>query len=195
MTWPWIACVTTLALLTAVQGLALIGIITRTTPLLTHLEALLSRPVEPRPHPGTALPHLDLHDSDGRTVPTATLGGQTRVLLLANAYCPSCLTLLTRLAQEQGPAPDLPVTLVTAADSLGELRALDLPHWLDILCENDTALSDALQIDSTPLALLLGPDQRVRSTAVPHTPAELRTLATRPAMPGARGGDQHAAIG
>lgn len=174
MTWPWIAVISALGVLSAAQALALTGVI---TPLLAHLEELMSQPAALHPLPGTPLSDVTLLQPSGGQAQSRGPAVGARVLLFAGAFCPSCVRLLTDLKGHSAP-PALPVILNTSPESLELLDAGSMPAWLTIQLEENDALSDALRVNKTPLAAVVSADHRVRVTETPTTAQQLLDLAT-----------------
>lgn len=173
MSWPWMIVFLVLVVVVVTQGFLMMGLLTRIEPMLMHMQALLDPRTMLRPTSGTRLPDAELRDGDGAPVHSSQWLGRPRLLLFATASCSPCTALLDDLRTLAIPEPAIPVTLVTDEESARVLRDGTLPDWLVILHEREDELSEGLEVDRTPLAVLVDQHNRVRHTAVPNSVTDL----------------------
>jgi thiol-disulfide isomerase/thioredoxin len=116
------------------------------------------------------LPEVSLLDSDGVAVSPATLGGPLFLLVVAPG-CQPCDALLAATSQllERVASQGVKVLLVLrSADdrAIGELRrAHGLSPKLTVLRDIDGITSDSWDIQTTPTAVLVDAEMRVKSVS------------------------------
>jgi hypothetical protein len=171
MSGPWIAAIVAqwvvIVLLAAVQ----IGTLRRVLPIIESAAVGLAR--APVVLAGTALPEFEATLLDGTIVTAGQLVGRPFVLLFVSQGCRPCERLLRQLADGAFVAGDVPVHLVVDRD---RREGLPVPNGVTPLLEREDAVSRALQVDVTPLAVSVDGGGVVIESMVPGGPGDLERL-------------------
>ena len=130
------------------------------------VEALVAGVVDAPGLPvGAPLPALELASLDGGRVALADLRGRDTLLLSWNPDCGFCRAMHDDLlAWEAGADPDGPRLVVVSSGDAAKLRSEGFRST--VLLDEQLAAGEALGMNGTPMAVLLGADGRIASEVV-----------------------------
>lgn len=133
---------------------------------LTASETVLEEPeTKPLLDPGDTVPTFALRDGvdESRTLHELLAEGRPLVLVATDERCGSCAALYPDLARWQEEFAGLVTIAVLGLGDADSLAALAQEHGLDIALVADPATFEALGVEATPGALVVGPDGLVAS--------------------------------
>jgi hypothetical protein len=167
--------ITVVVLCVAVVALAIVilGLLRQINPVLERA-AQGGMPMSNGPDAGEPMPHFAATGPDG-AVTSEDLTGRPSVLVFLSVGCGPCEALATEMS-ESNPAILSPELLVITSEE--GRAALSLPAGVRVWTESDRAVSDALKVSGTPLAIAIGPDGIVKRSTVANTVAQLTELTT-----------------
>ncbi len=165
-----VLCVAVIAL-----AIVILGLLRQMNPVLERFaEGGFLAEMANGPEAGEPLPHFAAVGPDGE-VTSEQLAGRPAVLVFLSAGCGPCNALAAEMS-DANPAILSPELLVITTDQGRE--DLPLPAGVRVWTEPDHAVSRALKVTGTPLAVAIGPDGIVKSSSVASTVQQLTELTT-----------------
>jgi peroxiredoxin len=175
MTGPWIVAFLVLWTITLLNGVLLLGLLNRVTPVLEQAEARLaiaSMDAALGLSPGTPVPDFEVKTDDGTTVARDDFLGRPWIALFLAGGCKPCQTLADDL---RAHSSELAAELVIVVDASDNDLAADLPHR--VVRQQDRELARAFENAVTPQAFAIDSTGWVVDRSVTTTLDQLEALA------------------
>jgi len=178
MTAPWIFAFVALSLIACLDAFVTAGLLRRSARLLESMESALNTSVSTISQGvpvGSRLPGFMVRDQSGRTVDSSQVVDRSGALLLLSPTCEPCRRLVADLGSTDTRL-GLPIYVVSdAAFPATEETALR-DAGVEILFQDDDAVSRALDTASTPHAFIFDRGGVVASKGFPNTFSDLARL-------------------
>ena len=178
MTGPWIVAFIALSLIACLNAFVTAGLLRRSTRLLESVESALktSAPtIAGGVAVGSRLPRFIAKDQRGRIVDSSRMVDRPGVLLLLSPTCEPCQGLVADLG-----SADARISIPILVVSDGAFRAAEETALrnagVEILYQEDDAVSRALDTSSTPHAFIFDRGGVVTSKGFPNTFSDLARL-------------------
>lgn len=179
MNGAWITAFTVLAVVVVIQGVVLVGVMTRFTGVLTQLQGLLGNVrldelFRGLPDGSHAPPFPAARHVAGPALPTT---GTATLLLFVEDDCLPCRDLLTEVTKRQ---PQLPWVHPVAVLHPGQPTAMPaLPNGWTVLSTDDSReWSRSFHVTATPYAYVIDAERRIAASGIPNVTEDLFDLVT-----------------